>query len=313
MMALLEHITVAESDVAEATAPVAGTSLPAGAASPAGAPEPAAEAQSADAQPGRLVAGRYRLGSLLGRGGMARVFLAYDELLRRPVALKRPIAEPAGPPAIGMLDEAWAATRVNHHGAVKVLDVVRDDGLNCIVMEALRGRTLGETIEADGRSAPRMVKHLALRLLDAVQAVHRAGFLHRDIKPSNVFLCEDGRVVLIDFGIACPIADLDNRLPTGAFMGSLPYASPEVLNGNRPGPASDMFSLGATLYTAVEGRSPFDRGDLNATISAAIEGLPAPFAHAGPLCPVIARLLAVDPGRRPTVEQAREILSDLDV
>jgi serine/threonine protein kinase len=294
MMGLLEHITVAESDVDALTAP-------------------AVPATALDTQPGRLVAGRYRLGSLLGLGGMARVFLAEDELLHRPVALKRPLAEPAGPPTIGMLDEAWAATRVNHGGSVKVLDVVHDDGVNWIVMEALRGRTLGETIEADGRLTLRATIQLALRLLDAVEAVHRAGFLHRDIKPSNVYLADDGRVVLIDFGIACPIADLDHRLPTGAFMGSLPYASPEVLNGSRPGPASDLFSLGATLFAAVEGRSPFDRGDLNATITAALDGNPAPFAHAGPLCPVIHRMLAVDPGRRPTTEQARDILSALNV
>lgn len=263
---------------------------------------------------GRLVAGRYRLRSLLGRGGMAHVFLADDELLHRPVALKRQVADvPPGAPAVGVLDEAWAATRVNHHGTVQIFDVVRDGGTPWIVMEALIGRTLGETIDAGGRLSVSTVVRLAIQLLDAVQAVHRAGFLHRDIKPSNVHLCEDGRVVLIDFGIACPIADLDHRLPTGAFVGSLPYASPELLQGSRPGPASDLFSLGATLFTAVEGRSPFDRGDLSATIDAVREGTPAPFAHAGPLCPIIAWLLTRDPRRRLAAEQARDILSGLDL
>jgi serine/threonine protein kinase len=210
-----------------------------------------------------------------------------------------------------MLDEAWAATRVDHPGTIKILDFVRDDGVPWIVMEALRGHTLGETIDAAGRLPVGTVARLAIRLLDAVQAVHRAGFLHRDIKPSNVYLCDDGRVVLIDFGLACPLADLRNHLPTGAFMGSLPYASPELLHGGTPGPASDLFSLGATLFAAVEGRSPFDMGGLNATIIAILEGTPVPFVHAGPLCPAIARLLTHDSRRRPTAEQARELVSGL--
>jgi serine/threonine protein kinase len=244
-----------------------------------------------------LVVGRYRLGTLLGCGGMGRVYLAEDELLHRPVALKRLISEADEPRTMGMLDEAWAATRVDHHNTIQTLDFVRDDGVPWLVMEALQGRTLGEAIDADGRLPVGAVMHLAIGLLDAVHAVHRAGFVHRDVKPSNVFLCDDGRVVLIDFGIACPIADLERRLPTGAFMGSVAYASPEVLLGSRPGTASDIFSLGATLFTAAEGKSPFDQGDLNATMTAVVEGTSAPFVHAGPLCPVITRLLAVDPGR----------------
>jgi serine/threonine protein kinase len=267
--------------------------------------------ETGSAPSAQLIAGRYRLGTLLGCGGMGRVYLADDELLHRPVALKRLIAEPDGPRTQGMLDEAWAATRVNHPATIQTLDFVRDDGVPWLVMEALRGRTLGEAIEADGPLPVETVMRLAIGLLDAVDAVHRAGFVHRDIKPSNVFLCDDGRVVLIDFGIACPITDLERRLPTGAFMGSVAYASPEVLLGKRPGTASDMFSLGATLFTAVEGKSPFDQGDLNATMAAVVEGTSAPFVHAGPLCPVIARLLAVKSGRRPTASQARDMVSGL--
>jgi eukaryotic-like serine/threonine-protein kinase len=260
---------------------------------------------------GQLVAGRYRLGTLLGCGGMGRVYLADDELLHRPVALKRLISEADAPRTLGMLEEAWAATRINHHNTIQTLDFVRDDSVPWLVMEALQGRTLGEAIEAGGRLPLDTVTHMAIGLLDAVHAVHQAGFVHRDIKPSNVFLCDDGRIVLIDFGIACPIADLQRRLPTGAFMGSVAYASPEVLLGSRPGTASDIFSLGATLFTAIEGKSPFDQGELNATMTAVVEGTAAPFVHAGPLCPLIARLLAVDPGRRPTAAQAAEMFTAL--
>jgi serine/threonine protein kinase len=265
---------------------------------------------------GRLVAGRYRLRSLLGRGGMGRVFLADDELLHRPVALKQRVTDGAAEDATAaagtrMVDEARAAARVNHHGVVRVLDVVHDGGALWMVMEALSGRTLAEVIDTDGQLPVSRVTRLAVRLLNTVQAVHRAGVIHRDIKPSNVHLGEDGRVVLIDFGIACSVREPHRRRPAGTFVGSPPYVSPELLHGERPGPASDLFSLGATLFAAVEGRAPFDKGDLYATITAVIEGAPAPFVHAGPLRPVIAGLLATDPRHRLTVGQARDILSGI--
>lgn len=247
---------------------------------------------------------------------MGRVFLAEDELLHRAVALKQQVTDattghPAAQPAMHMVDEARAAARVDHDGAIRILDVVYDRGAPWIVMEALSGRTLAEAVDADGRLSVSRVTHLGLRLLDALQAVHRAGIIHRDIKPSNVNLCEDGRVVFIDFGIACSVGDRRSRASTGAFVGSPPYVSPEVLHGGRVSPASDLFSLGATLFAAVEGRAPFDRGDVCGTLTAVIEGTPAPFVHAGPLRPVIAGLLATEARQRLTAGQARDILCGL--
>ncbi|MCM4076359.1 serine/threonine-protein kinase [Paractinoplanes hotanensis] len=255
---------------------------------------------------GRLVAGRYRLGALLGRGGMGSVWLADDELLGRPVALKR--ADEPG----RTLDEARAAASVVHRGTVRILDLVRDGGEPWIVMEALSGRTLADVLREDGPLAVERVRRVGLSLLDALEAVHRAGIVHRDVKPGNVQLCAEGRVVLIDFGIACSWA-YGPRPPAEGFEGSPAYVSPEQLRGAPPEPASDLFTLGATLYAAVEGRSPFDRGDLFATMLAVTEATPAPFRLAGPLRPVIEGLLAADPARRCTLGQAREALVAADV
>jgi serine/threonine protein kinase len=239
---------------------------------------------------------------------MGRVFLAEDELLRRPVAIKQPVIDATVAAAgVRMLDEARAAARVNHVGAVNILDVVHDGGTPWIVMEPLSGRTLAETVGTEGPLPVARVTHLGLRLLDALQAIHRAGVVHRDIKPSNIHICDDGRVVLTDFGIAGLIGDEPND-PVEGFVGSPPYIAPEVFHGGRPGPASDLFSFGATLFAAVEGTAPFDRGDVVATVTAVIQGAPAPFVRAGPLCPVIAGLLTTDPDQRLTAGQARNAL-----
>jgi len=262
---------------------------------------------------GRLVAGRYRLQSLLGRGGMGRVWLAEDELLHRPVALKQLmlsglVSDETGRAARAhALREARATARVDHNGAVKIHDVVKEDGRPWIVMEPLSGRTLQETLDAEGPLPIDQVASIGLCLLDVLQATHKAGIVHRDVKPGNVHLCHSGRVVLTDFGIACTTDD-DSSSLAGVFAGSPAYTSPELVNGGAPGPASDLFSLGATLFTAVEGRPPFDKGDLFATLTALVEDPPAPFLRAGPLRPVIEGLLAKEPGRRLSVDQARAAL-----
>ena len=240
---------------------------------------------------------------------MGRVFLAEDELLRRPVALKQQVADAVAEEfGTRMLDEARSAARVNHSGTVTVYDIVSDGGKPWIVMEPLSGRTLAETITATGALSVSRVTHLAVRLLDVVDAVHRADVIHRDIKPSNVHICDDGRVVLTDFGIACVMGE-EPALPRGGFSGSPPYVSPEILRGAKPGPASDLFSLGATLFAAVEGKAPLGTGDVFDTITAVIEAPPAPFVRAGQLRPVIDGLLDKDPGQRLTIRQARAALS----
>jgi serine/threonine protein kinase len=261
---------------------------------------------------GRLVAGRFRLRSLLGRGGMGRVWLADDELLDRPVAVKqlllhgRESAEMRAQAWACALREARAATRVDHAGAVRIYDIVQEKGWPWIVMEPLPGRTLQQALDAAGPLSAWQVTGVGLRLIDVLQATHRAGLVHRDVKPGNVHLCGGGRVVLTDFGIASAI---DDAAPAAdRFPGTPAYVSPEQLDGGDTGPACDLFSLGATLFTAVEGRPPFDRGSLLATLTAVLIDGPAPFRRAGPLRPVIEGLLAKDPGRRLSAGQARAAL-----
>jgi eukaryotic-like serine/threonine-protein kinase len=261
----------------------------------------------------RLVAGRYRLRALLGRGGMGRVWLAEDELLHRPVALKQELAGDAtslgshSPATSRLLIEACAAANVNHKGAVTIYDVVTDDSQNWIVMEPLFGRTLAEAIAAEGPLPVAQVTGIGLHLLDVLQAAHRVGILHCDVKPANVHLCDDGRVVLTDFGIACSIPDPPSDR-TQMLAGSPVYTAPERLRGGNPEPASDLFSFGATLFDAVEGKPPFSGSSLFHTVLAVAEGKPAAYRHADALRPVIDGLLAKDPADRPAAEEVRMAL-----
>ena len=249
----------------------------------------------------RLVAGRYRLLSLLGRGGMGRVWLAADEVLGRRVAVKQVLSEGVA------WSEARALARIDHPAVVRVHDFVEEGGCQYIVMELLTGTTLCGAMNGDRLSVP-VVAKITRELLDALAAVHAAGLVHGDLKPSNVQLCDDGRVVLTDFGIA---AEADQTLTAETMAGSPAYIAPERARGDRVGPAADLFSLGATLYAAVEGRPPFGSGDPFHTLCAVVHELPAPFVHAGPLVPVIDGLLAKTPEVRLTMAQARRLLQQM--
>ena len=258
---------------------------------------------------GRRVAGRYLLQRVLGRGGMGRVWLALDELLGRQVALKQvvrggPASEYDDDIRAAALGEARAAARVDHPGVVRVHDLVEDGSGPWIVMEVLSGRTLAAEIESRGPLGAAEVTRIAARLVDALRAIHRAGLVHGDVKPSNVQLCDDGRVVLTDFGIARATDD-ESTLPSGGLAGSPAYISPERARGEQAGPASDLFSLGSTLFAAVEGHSPFGTGDPFSTLVAVVEDEPGPFVHAGPLRPLIEGLLAKQPAARMTADEAR--------
>jgi serine/threonine protein kinase len=259
------------------------------------------------------VNGRYRLRSLLGRGGMGLVWLAEDEVLRRPVALKelapqRPVSEDLRMDAHARaLTEARATARVDHPGTVRVYDLVVEDGLPWIVMELLSGRTLKDAVATEGPLPVSEVARLGIRLLDALQAAHRAGVVHRDVKPGNVYLCDDDRVVLGDFGIAWTASD-GSTLPDGTFSGSPAYVSPERVRSDEVGPASDLFSLGSTLFAAAEGRLAFDKDSLFDTLAAVLHEPPAPFLRSGPLRPIIEGLLVKDPERRLSADAARAAL-----
>ncbi|WP_431946555.1 serine/threonine-protein kinase [Actinacidiphila sp. bgisy167] len=210
----------------------------------------------------RLVAGRYRLISELGRGGMGVVWLARDELLHREVAIKE-VKAPAGleDSEIERLyarlqQEGIAAARVEHPNVIKVYDVAMAEGSPWIVMELVRGVALADVLDAEGPVDPRRAAGIGGKVLRALRAGHAAGVLHRDVKPGNVLIGNDGRVVLTDFGIAV-IEGTSAITRTGELVGSPEYLAPERALGRRPGPESDLWSLGVLLYVAVEGGSPF--------------------------------------------------------
>ncbi|MEV8122863.1 serine/threonine-protein kinase [Streptomyces sp. NPDC085944] len=262
----------------------------------------------------RLLAGRYRLGDVLGRGGMGTVWRAQDETLGRTVAVKElrfpgNIDEEEKRRLITRtLREAKAIARIRNNSAVTVYDVVEEDDRPWIVMELVEGRSLAEAIREDGLLEPKRAAEVGLAILDVLRSAHREGILHRDVKPSNVLIAEDGRVVLTDFGIAQVEGD-PSITSTGMLVGAPSYISPERARGHKPGPAADLWSLGGLLYAAVEGTPPYDRGSAIATLTAVMtENLEEP-KNAGPLRDVIYGLLTKDPDRRLDDAGARAMLN----
>ncbi|MFF2650984.1 serine/threonine-protein kinase [Streptomyces sp. NPDC058045] len=264
---------------------------------------------------GQLLAGRYRLGETIGRGGMGRVWQAHDEVLHRAVAVKElTAAQFVADSDRGVLlartrAEARAAARISHPAVVTVHDVLEHDERPWIVMELVVGRSLADAVKGDGPLDPREAARIGLWVLRALRAAHTAGVLHRDVKPGNVLLAEDGRVLLTDFGIAQVEGDT-TLTKTGEVVGSVDYLAPERVRGADPGPASDLWALGATLYTAVDGRSPFRRTTPLTTMQAVVTEEPSVPRGADALGPVIMALLRKDPEDRPTAEQAEELLAE---
>lgn len=264
---------------------------------------------------GQLVAGRYRLADSIGSGGMGRVWRAHDEVLHRAVAIKELTA--ALYVAEGDRDrllartraEARAAARINHSAVVTVHDVLEHDGRPWIVMELVEGYSLADAVKEHGRMEPAEAARIGLWVLRALSAAHSAGVLHRDVKPGNVLIGHDGRVLLTDFGIAQIEGD-STITRTGEVVGSVDYLAPERVRGHDPGPSSDLWALGATLYTAVEGRSPFRRTSPLTTMQAVVEEQAAEPANAGALGPVISALLHKDPAARPDAAEAEQLLAE---
>ena len=228
----------------------------------------------------RLIAGRYRLARVVGAGGMGRVWLGRDELIDRAVAIKELLLPPglddAERVALGQraMREARAAGRLNHPGIVTVHDVVEHNGVPLIVMEFVRGESLGDVIRDRGGLSVEQVAAIGTAIVDALRAAHEAGIVHRDLKPANVLLAGD-RVVITDFGIARLLGDAQ-LTTSGVILGSPAYMAPEQANSQPSTPASDLWSLGATLYAAVEGRPPFEGADVMATLAAVLTKDPRP-------------------------------------
>ncbi|MFG1674340.1 protein kinase [Micromonospora sp. NPDC049282] len=261
----------------------------------------------------QLVADRYRLLTPLGQGGMGRVWKARDEVLHRDVAIKELVPPPGLTPderremRERSLREARAIARLNNVNVVRIFDVLRTDGDPWIVMEYVASKSLQDTIAEDGPVSVAKAVEIGLGVLGALKAAHKAGIMHRDVKPGNVLLGEDGRVVLTDFGLATIPGD-PNVTRTGMVLGSPAYISPERARDGTAGPEADLWSLGATLYAAVEGKSPYARPSAIATLAAlATEPMPPP-RNAGPLKPVLQGLLRKDPEERITAEVAERML-----
>ena len=273
---------------------------------------------------GRVIAGRYQLQSPIGRGAMGVVWRARDQLLDRDVAIKEVVisaligAEERRNAYQRTLREARTAARLSHRGVVTVYDVVEEDARPWIVMELVPSQSLDQVLTVEGRLPTARAGRIGQQLLSALAAAHAAGVLHRDVKPSNVLIATnrtgDGweeRAVLTDFGIAQ--FEGDPRLTqTGMVMGSPGFTAPERIRGGDANPGSDLWSLGATIYAAVEGRGPYEqRGGAITTMSAIINE-DAPVApHAGKLAPLIAALLRRDPSARPSASAAARMFGQV--
>jgi eukaryotic-like serine/threonine-protein kinase len=262
----------------------------------------------------RLIAGRYRLNTVIGQGGMGVVWQARDERLSRHVAVKE-LARPGRLPADEQraacrraIREAQAAARLSHPNVVRVFDITEEGGCSWIVMELLPPWSLQDLIEQRGPLSPARTAEVGLGVLAALRAAHAQGIVHRDVKPANVVLAPD-RVVLTDFGIA-RVSGPSALTTADVLIGSPSYIAPERARAGQSGPQEDLWALGALLYAAVEGHAPFDRdGDALASLTAALNDEPPPAAHAGPLLwPVISGLLCKDPTGRLGAAAAERML-----
>ena len=266
---------------------------------------------------GRVIAGRYRLKGPIGRGAMGTVWRAWDEILDREVAVKELRISDGLPPDERAKAyqrthrEARTAARLSHPGVVTVFDVAEEDGRPWIIMELVAARSLDQIIAHEGPLPPHRAAHAGRQLLAALATAHAAGVLHRDVKPSNVLLADGGRAVLTDFGIATFEGD-PKLTQTGMVMGSPGFTAPERIQGNPATPASDLWSLGATLYAAVEGHGPFDRaGGAITTMSAIINSDPPSAPSAAGLGAVIDALLRRNPADRPDAATAARMLGTM--
>ncbi|HYQ65374.1 serine/threonine-protein kinase [Actinophytocola sp.] len=262
-----------------------------------------------------LVVGRYRLFRRIGSGAMGVVWEGRDERLNRPVAIKKLLLHPdllprkAADAVARCLREGRIAARLNHPNAIAVFDVVDEDDVPCLVMEYLPSRSLATVMAEEGTLPPVEAAAIGAQVATALAAAHAAGIVHRDITPGNVLIGEDGSVKITDFGISRAIDDV-TVTKTGMFAGTPAYMAPEVALGADPTPASDVFALGSTLYTAVEGEPPFGRAaNTLGVLHAVAGGKINPPSRSGPLTDVLMALLRADPEARPTAAEARDLLA----
>ncbi|HVW42027.1 MAG TPA: serine/threonine-protein kinase [Amycolatopsis sp.] len=258
-----------------------------------------------------LLAGRYRLQSRLGAGAMGVVWLATDERLQRPVAVKQLWPGPAGSEESRQraMREGRIAARLRHPHVITLHDVAEHNGQPVLVMEYLPSRSLAAVLAEQGALRPARVARIGAQAASALAAAHAAGIVHRDVKPGNLLAGEDGVVKIVDFGISHATGDI-SVTREGVVAGTPAYLAPEVAQGEQPSPDSDVYSLGSTLYAAAEGAPPFGEEADNAIAvlhRVAAGEFPEP-AHAGPLTPVLLAMLRPDPADRPTAAQVAAAL-----
>jgi eukaryotic-like serine/threonine-protein kinase len=268
---------------------------------------------------GDLIAGRYRLISRLGAGAMGVVWQAQDERLHRTVAIKQLLLAPglshidADEANRRAMREGRITARLHHPHAIAVYDVAEHAGQPCLVMEYLPSRSLATVLSIDGELGPGIVAKIGSQIAAALAAAHQAGIVHRDIKPGNVLLTGDGTAKITDFGISHAVGDV-TVTATGILAGTPAYLAPEVARGASAGFPSDVFSLGSTLYTALEGTPPFGLHDnAIAQLHQVAAGDIIPPRQSGPLAPVLLRLLQRDPEERPAMDEVRDALASLAV
>jgi serine/threonine protein kinase len=259
------------------------------------------------------IADRYMLRAVLGEGGMGTVYEGHDELLDRAVAVKQvripsDIDEAERPRLRArVLREARAAARLNHPCATTVHDVVDTDDGTYIVMELASGRTLADVVAEQGPVDVQRAAAIGLALVDALEAAHERGIVHRDVKPSNVLLTPSGDTKLTDFGIAT-LQDEPAVVSSPVVVGSPAFMAPEQAQGASSQAATDLWGLGATLYCALEGTAPFDRGLAAATLTAVVREETPVARRGGELAPLLRQLLDKDPANRPGIRDARRAL-----
>jgi serine/threonine protein kinase len=266
------------------------------------------------ANPGLLVGERYELRSQIGVGAMGAVWLAQDQRLNRAVALKQVVLEPgldqrqATEARQRILREGRIAARLQHPHAVSIYDVAVHEGEPWLVMEYMPSRSLACVLTEDGLLCDWEAARVGLQLADALDAAHQAGIVHRDVKPGNVLIGQNGTAKLVDFGIARASGDV-TVTQTGVLTGTPDYFAPEVARGAKPTPEADIFALGATLYICVEGQPPFgtNKNALTQLQVVADGAIRAP-RQSGRLTPVLRKLLASEPGDRPSAQEAAELL-----